>query len=647
MRLIVFLIATIFVGVLCAASVLADFRQSPLHSTSSALFDGHRRKIAIIGAGPSGTSAAYWLSKAQEQLNSVGRGSEGFDLHLYEKENRVGGRTKVIHPFDDDKLYEPVELGASIFADVNRNMVRFAKLFNLPASAKLGESDATTAIWDGKDFLLDDLSGNWWSSAKIFWRYGYSPITVSNVVSDLTKKFLQLYDPKFLHDIKAKNDNKTNSTTKSGYPWDSIESLADELDFSAPASTDADTWFYGKGVSRLFIREVIEAATRVNYAQNTEQIHGLGGGVSLAATGAAGIKGGNFRVFQEMLDRSGATLHSGDHGEVTGIVKFKSRQDAIASGKISSSQDVWPASVQGPKWWVGTSAGTGGLYDAVLIGAPWHSSGITLMGTESVIPINKYVHLYVTLVATNASHPDPTYFGRGKGSAIAKTIMTSYNAVRTQSNHGGGGGGGSDDDDDQILNVDSGISNKMALEEDGGKWYWLYDLARLFGRSSDHRQRPFASPSKAPKLDFLSLNYISNLGPRRTDSSPPSVNARDDHLVKIFSLEPLSDVQLEQIIGQDSIGWIHRQEWDSYPELHPTRTFPPIRPDQGLYYINAMEPLVSTMETSTVASRNAVALLLEHWYGLEFITGSNCNFEAFTADNDVREGWDGWGCNAA
>lgn len=96
------------------------------HTSSSSNHPG-RRKIAIIGAGPSGTSAAYWLYKAQQKLQDVGRGSDGFDIHLYEKEERIGGRTKVVHPFDDDN-HAPVELGASIFADVNRNMVRFTKV---------------------------------------------------------------------------------------------------------------------------------------------------------------------------------------------------------------------------------------------------------------------------------------------------------------------------------------------------------------------------------------------------------------------------------------------------------------------------------------------------------------------------------------
>lgn len=43
-------------------------------------------RIAIIGAGAGGSSAAFWISKAQER--------HGIDVHIdvYEKENYIGGR---------------------------------------------------------------------------------------------------------------------------------------------------------------------------------------------------------------------------------------------------------------------------------------------------------------------------------------------------------------------------------------------------------------------------------------------------------------------------------------------------------------------------------------------------------------------------
>ena len=62
--------------------------------------------------------------------------------------------------------------------------------------------------------------------------------------------------------------------------------------------------------------------------------------------------------------------------------------------------------------------------------------------------------------------------------------------------------------------------------------------------------------------------------------------------------------------------------------LTPTQRFPKIEIDEGLYYSNAMESLVSTMETSTVAAKNTVGLLLKKWYGDEFVNGKDCKYGA-------------------
>ena len=112
-------------------------------------------------------------------------------------------------------------------------------------------------------------------------------------------------------------------------------------------------------------------------------------------------------------------------------------------------------------------------------------------------------------------------------------------------------------------------------------------------------------------------------------------------MVKIFSTERLSDETLDAILGLDTIGWVFRKEWDAYPRLKPTREFPPLVADERFYYLNAMEPLISTMETSTVSSRNAVALLLQEWYGPDFVHGGDGCDRVNDAD------WASWGCHSA
>lgn len=64
-------------------------------------------------------------------------------------------------------------------------------------------------------------------------------------------------------------------------------------------------------------------------------------------------------------------------------------------------------------------------------------------------------------------------------------------------------------------------------------------------------------------------------------------------MVKIFSLSYLKDKTLREIIGEDP-SWLLRKEWDSYPELRPVVSYPPVEPVEGIQYLGAMEPWIST-----------------------------------------------------
>lgn len=66
-----------------------------------------------------------------------------------------------------------------------------------------------------------------------------------------------------------------------------------------------------------------------------------------------------------------------------------------------------------------------------------------------------------------------------------------------------------------------------------------------------------------------------------------------EHVVKIFSLHYLNEEFLTDLIGEEP-GWLLRKEWDSYPELRPVSSFPPVEPVEGVQYLGALEPWVST-----------------------------------------------------
>ncbi|KAE8214400.1 hypothetical protein CF327_g2215 [Tilletia walkeri] len=564
------------------------------------------KRVAIIGGGASGTSAAFFLSRAQQDI----------EITLFEKESRLGGRSTTVAAFANASEalnaqaaaelppeYAPIELGASIFVGANRNMARAAKLFGLNTTqGGIGldddDSGVGTSVWDGVNFVYEGLDGSWWNSARMIWRYGYSPMTMRNLIADLVSTFTTLYDPTFLHRPKS-NPSKGESkySTISGFPWRSIESLASRLKFDRLTSQTAETWFYSKGVGKLFVEEIIEAATRVNYGQNTNLMHALGAGVSLAASNARSVVGGNWQVFDSFAKHSGATILSEIEGDVTGLVKFEGGWvEAVKQGWISAREAETQAEQNDPpKWYLATRAGKGYLFDAVLLAAPFHSTGIAILNSRAAtsVPPQAYVHLHVTLLITSAPRPRPEPFGRSGADKIARSVLT------------------------------TGVGSRK-----GGKLPDFNSLSYLRRLPRISKTAPTSNGTVHPNPSLLPL------------SQPVSSedNTNSDFLVKIFSPNPISDERLAELFGAGTVKWVYRKEWDAYPVLEPTQEFPPIELDEGLYYVNALEPMISTMETSTIAARNVVGLLLEKWYGSELLHGGrDCPWRSPGADGTQKQ----------
>ncbi|KAK0523988.1 hypothetical protein OC842_005969 [Tilletia horrida] len=570
------------------------------------------KRVAIIGGGASGSSAAFFLSRAHRNI----------EITLFEKEARLGGRSTTVTAYSSDNdtaaqgdapnlppEYAPIELGASIFVSANRNMARAAKLFGLNTTqGGIGldddDSGVGTSIWDGQQFVYEGLDGSWWNSARMIWRYGYSPLTMRNLISDLVGTFTTLYDPIFLHRPKTNpSKGQKQYPTISGFPWRSIETLARKLKFDDLTGQTAEAWFTTKGVGKLFIEEIIEAATRVNYGQTTNLMHALGAGVSLAASNARAVKGGNWQVFDQFAKRSGATVLTGIEGEVTGLVKFQGGwSEAIKQGWISTAEAEEQGKEQDPpKWYLATRGGKGYLYDAVILGAPFHSTGIAILNSPAAtsVPPQQYVHLHVTLLITSAPRPRAEPFGRGGDDKIARSVLTTASGFR-----------------------------KGGKMPDFNSLSYLRRLPRL-------QQSLDTSTSNSSSFHHVRPPLAANASGIR-----PEDDTSSDFLVKIFSPNQMPDERLQELFGKETIKWVYRKQWDAYPVLDPTREFPPVELDEGLYYVNSLEPMISTMETSTVSARNVVALLLEKWYGSDLLHGGDkCPWRTSeTEDGDDADG---------
>lgn len=68
------------------------------------------KRVAILGAGSSGSSSAFFLSRAAQQM----AGEAEVEIVVFEREGRVGGRSTTVRPYGGEGGRE-IELGASIF----------------------------------------------------------------------------------------------------------------------------------------------------------------------------------------------------------------------------------------------------------------------------------------------------------------------------------------------------------------------------------------------------------------------------------------------------------------------------------------------------------------------------------------------------
>lgn len=103
--------------------------------------------------------------------------------------------------------------------------------------------------------------------------------------------------------------------------------------------------------------------------------------------------------------------------------------------------------------------------------------------------------------------------------------------------------------------------------------------------------------SSSAKPTFNSLNYLRAL----SAETSARLGEGTFHVVKMFSDYPLEADMLDDLFGMGNVSKTVVKRWLAYPKLEPVTKeddYAPVRPDEGLYYPNSFERLISTMETA-------------------------------------------------
>jgi prenylcysteine oxidase/farnesylcysteine lyase len=491
------------------------------------------QRIAIIGAGSGGASTAYYLRKFQ-------RPSQSLNITVFERSDYVGGRSTTVNAYNDPE--QPVELGASIFVTANRNLVAAAKEFGLTTQtisrSEPEEAELGIGIWDGKEFKYVQERGTsyWWDVTKLLWKYGLAPIRTQRLTTAVVGKFLQMYEPPI-------------------FPFRSLSQAVFDVGLTTATSETGSAFLLSKGIGPPFSTDIVQASTRVNYAQNLAQIHGLETMVCMATDGAMAVSGGNWLIFDGMLKASRADVRL--NSSVSSIVKQRDGSYIVAH-KVAN-----PA--PGGRGFV-LSESTEETYDAVVIAAPLQFSGIHLSPMPEYPPdrIN-YVRLHVTLF-TSPHRLSPLFFGLEAGASTPEVVLTT-------------------------LPNDADRDNESSSLE----FFSISTLRKTLNSDYDPIRAEYLYKIFSPQR--ITAAFLSRmLAIPKNDSVP-----RDDSGHK----------SLRKSFSKNDLPWIYEKVWNSYPYLPPRVTFDEPQLDTNLWYTSGIESFISTMETSSLMGMNVARLIVD------------------------------------
>ncbi|KAL1870730.1 hypothetical protein Daus18300_005050 [Diaporthe australafricana] len=504
------------------------------------------RQVAIIGAGAAGSSAAYHLSKYASEA-----GVE-VNITIFEKTERIGGRTLTVDAYGIPS--EAVEVGASIFVDVNHILWNASQEFDLDLRDPSSDADRLTVIWDGDKFVFESGDSWWWDIVKLMWKYGTAPYKAQNLMKSTVATFLKLYEEPY-------------------FPFRSLSTRAFELDLVKVTGVTGEQFLADNGISAAFSHDIVEPATRVNYASNLDSIHGLDAMVSIAPEGAKAVIGGNWRIFDRMVAKSGAYVH-------------------LNTSVSSISVGTKPGAAK-PKYLVNDGS-AGVAFDNVVLATPYQFSDIKAAGDvlQTAIDEIPYVKLYVTLFAS-PFRISAEYLGLKPGAQVPTSVLTAF----SKADDGSSGLEGAGKTGFFSISTLRSVTNPST-----GKVEYLY---KIF------------SPMEVTS-EFLSSVLGVEVPKTITGAAPAATPAADDDTVTV---EPVS--------------WLHKHVFNSYPKALPRVTFQDPIVGNGVYYTSGMEGFISTMETNALMGKNVARLIVDDALGLS--TGHAVTDEKETESMEADE----------
>lgn len=340
-----------------------------------------RRSVAIIGAGIGGATTSYYVSKAARSA-----GLDPYEIHVFEKANRVGGRIRSFSVVDEPSATSQAAKSPSSptnNAKVDSKSVNAAENASTPQTLwfELG-----AAVWASPNLLLDDLSreldilvdasnenaGTEDLSAVVyeggpqgrFYELALGDpsepqtLRVAAQMEKFKAHLLQNYLEYLPRDYGLQREIEEHKyqpriskvSLERTKPWSNISEWSRHGRIDAFTTTTTRDYLHAHGVSYNYTDHHIEPFTRVIYDQGASANAFAGFAALVSADQTRVAVHGLQQMVADILTAAEANLHLNAH--------------------IESVSRITPAPAKGPKFEISLSNGGKYKFDSVVIAAP-------------------------------------------------------------------------------------------------------------------------------------------------------------------------------------------------------------------------------------------------------------------------------------
>lgn len=146
---------------------------------------------------------------------------------------------------------------------MNKNLVSAVEEFSLSTHAYNAGSPSklkkTLGIYNGQEWVFRGSDSGWWDVAKMLWKYGTAPIRTQRLMKSTVGPFLKMYE-------------------EPNFPFRDLSQTVYDLGLTEATGLTGSQYLKENRIDTSegsFATDIVQASTRVNYAQNIDNIHGL------------------------------------------------------------------------------------------------------------------------------------------------------------------------------------------------------------------------------------------------------------------------------------------------------------------------------------------------------------------------------------